>query len=410
MRAFVFTDRSLARHAGQFVWLEIDTEKARNAAVRKRLKVQALPTFFVLDPADERVALRWVGGATAPEMVRLLDDGALAVSGKRGPSTSPSLPDETRAAGAMDVRDDSAAVRRARAAGPANAALARADSLYGAGDDAAAARAYDEALALAPEGWPQDARAVGSALFALASAGDDLAAARLARAAFPRLARTSAAANVAASGLDAALSLADSLPGRPDLVVALETDARAVVADTALAIAADDRSSVYISLLDARKDAGDDAGARQVASAWAAFLESQAARAPNPDARAVFDSHRLSACLELGVPERALPMLEASERDLPGDYNPPARLAVALKALRRWDEALAASDRALAKAYGPRQLGILQTRSDIYAGRGDAAAARRTLEDALALAESFPPGQRSEATIAGLKKKLGALK
>ena len=52
-------------------------------------------------------------------------------------------------------------------------------------------------------------------------------------------------------------------------------------------------------------------------------------------------------------------MLQASERDLPDDYNPPARLATAYKAMRRWDEALAASDRALAKAYGPRKLGML---------------------------------------------------
>src|SRR5687767_6303047 len=59
MRAFVFTDPALAGQASRFVWLEIDTEKAKNAAVRKRLAVSALPTFFVLDPRDERVALRW---------------------------------------------------------------------------------------------------------------------------------------------------------------------------------------------------------------------------------------------------------------------------------------------------------------------------------------------------------------
>lgn len=382
MRAFVFTDESLARHAGRFVWLEIDTEKPQNAAVRSRLKVRALPTFFVLDPADERVALRWVGGATVPQLEKLLDDGALAVSAGRDGVTR------------------SAAER----------ALARADSLYGAGDDAAAARAYRQALASAPADWPRYGRAVESALFALASAGDDLAAARLAREAFPRLSRTSSAANVAASGLGAALSLPDSVPEKQDLAAALESAARAVVADTTVPIAADDRSGAYISLLDARKEAKDDAGARQVASAWAAFLEAAAARAPDPDARAVFDSHRLSAYLELGAPERALPMLEASERDLPDDYNPPARLAVACKAMKRWGEALAASDRALAKAYGPRQLGILQTRSDIHAGRGDAAAARKTLEDALALAESFPPGQRSESAIAALRKRLEALR
>ena len=71
-------------------------------------------------------------------------------------------------------------------------------------------------------------------------------------------------------------------------------------------------------------------------------------------------------------------MLEASERDLPDDYNPPARLAAAYKAMKRYDDALAASDRALAKAYGPRKIGILQTRADIYTAQGDVPSARKT--------------------------------
>ena len=141
----------------------------------------------------------------------------------------------------------------------------------------------------------------------------------------------------------------------------------------------------------------------------AAFLEGEAARAKSPEARAVFDSHRLSTYLALGQPERAIPMLEASEQDLPEDYNPPARLAVAYKAMKKYDEALAASDRALARAYGPRKIGILQTRADIYAAMGDPGAARRTMEETLRYAEGLPPGQRSEKTVASLKKKLEAM-
>ena len=45
MRAFVFTDPALARHAGRFVWLALDNEKPQNAAIMQRLKVVALPTF-----------------------------------------------------------------------------------------------------------------------------------------------------------------------------------------------------------------------------------------------------------------------------------------------------------------------------------------------------------------------------
>jgi tetratricopeptide (TPR) repeat protein len=99
-------------------------------------------------------------------------------------------------------------------------------------------------------------------------------------------------------------------------------------------------------------------------------------------------------------------MLQASERDLPGDYNPPSRLAVAYLAMKKPDEALAASNRALPKVIGPRRIRVLQTRSEIFTAMGDAAASREALEQALAYAESLPAGQRSEGTIEALKKKL----
>ena len=77
--------------------------------------------------------------------------------------------------------------------------------------------------------------------------------------------------------------------------------------------------------------------------------------------------------------------------------------------MKRFDDALAASDRALENAYGPRKLTILRTRADIYSAKGDAVAARQTIEEAIRFADSMPPGQRSEGTIASLKKKLESL-
>jgi len=379
MRAFVFTDESLTRHAGRFVWLEIDTEKKQNAALKKQLGVPALPTYFVLDPADEKVALRWVGGFTVAQLERLLDDGVAAVRGGAGRSG-------------------------------ADAALAQADRAYGEGRDSLAVVAYREALAQAPPGWPQYSRVVEALLFALDRTGDHAAEAELAREAYPRLKGTASGANVAGSGLGAALSLPDSAPQRGALVAAFEAGVREVLADTALGIADDDRSGLHLGLLGARQDAKDEEGAKRVATEWSAFLEGAAARAKTPEQRTVFDSHRLSAYRELGQIERAIPMLEAAERDLPGDYNPPARLATAYLWMKRWDEALAPSDRALAKVYGPRKLGIYSTRADIFSGKGDREAARRTLEEAIAYADALPPGQRSETAIAGLRKKLEALK
>jgi len=64
---------------------------------------------------------------------------------------------------------------------------------------------------------------------------------------------------------------------------------------------------------------------------------------------------------------------------------------------------------AFAKAYGPRKLVMYPVRADLYLGMADSTAARRTLGEAIAFADSLPPGQRSESTLASLKKKLAGI-
>jgi len=141
-----------------------------------------------------------------------------------------------------------------------------------------------------------------------------------------------------------------------------------------------------------------------VAKAWVADLDARAARATTREQRTSMDPNRLGAYQAAGEIERAIPMLEQSEREFPKDYNPPARLALVYQKLGRWDQALAASDRALALVYGPRRIVVLLTRAQIYQGKRDAASAKKTLEDALAFARSLPEGQRSEQRIADIQK------
>jgi len=390
MKAFVFTDKSLTRESKRFVWLDIDTEQAQNAAFRKQFPVDALPTFFVVEAATETPVLRWVGSMNLAQLRAFFDAGEAAA---RAATTDAAKP----------------------ASGDAEALLRHADRLFAAGKHGEAAAAYRDAIAVpqpalaSPAVWPARARAIESALFALDLAGEQETGAKLARDSYRQFAGTPSGANIAAMGVFLAVQVPAETPGRGDYVQALETAARAAVADESLDIAADDRSGVYGAIITAREDAKDSLGVREWTGRWADFLDRAAAKAPTPDARAVFDSHRLSASLDLGEPQRAVPALQQSERDLPNDYNPPARLAVAYKAMKSWDLALAASDRALAKAYGPRRIGILQTRSDIFKGRGDLDGARKTLSDALREAEAFPPGQRSDNQIASLKKKIDAL-
>jgi len=375
MRAFVFTDKALGRQAGRFVWLSINTEKRENAAVLAKYPVQAWPSFYVIDPASEKVALRYVGGATVPQLQRILDDGALAA----GHGRDGRKPDEW---------------------------LAKADAFYSTGENKEAAEAYRTALKDMPTSSPSYARAVESLLFALSASRQPEPCAAAAKGAFPNLRSSPSAANVAGSGLDCAVSLPKDTPEKEALVQVLAADAWEVLDGRRSGLAVDDVSALYESLAAEREGAGDEEGKKKTLEGWATYLDGEAAKTKTAEARAAFDAHRLTAYLELGRPERAIPMLEAAERDFPGDYNPPARLALAYRAMKKYDEALAASDRALARAYGPRKLVILQARADIYAKKGDAQAARKTREDALAWAVALPKEQVSERQIAALRKQL----
>jgi tetratricopeptide (TPR) repeat protein len=376
MKAYVLTDPSLSSHAGQFVWLDLDTEKAGNAAVVKRLKVSGIPTFFIVDPATERVAVRWLGSFTVAQAGTLLESGLAAVrTGRSG----------------------------------VDAQLALADSLYGVEDTQGAAKAYEAVLAVAPADWKQRDRVMDAYLYSLTVAEQYEKVVTLAKERSAKIGRSVAGFSIAATGLNAALQLPKDHAKRAESIAYFEPLMAGMVRDPALPVAADDRSGGYIQLLGAREDAGDKEGGEKIANEWSAFLDTEAAKAKTPEQRAVFDPHRLSAYMEIGHAEKAIPMLEQSEKDFPDDYNPPQRLAIALNALKRWDEALVASDRAMKKAYGPRKLRLFATRTDSHLGKGDSTAARRTVAEAIQYAEALPEEQRSKNTIEGLKKRHAAL-
>jgi tetratricopeptide (TPR) repeat protein len=352
-------------------------EKAKNAPARKQIGITAFPTLYVVDPADGHVAIRWLGGASLKQLERLFDDGELAVSGG--------------------------------ARGPALEALVAADRAYGAEKFAEACTQYVRALAAAPEGWPAYTRVVESLVFAYGDADSNEAMIRLADTSWPRVKGTVSSANVAASALSAAAGMPDSVPERSAWLARYEAACREVVADRSLPLTGDDLSGVYFSLEDAREAAKDSVGLRATREAHLAMLDQHAADAKSAEQRAVYDSHRLTLDMALDRPEAAVPMLEQSQKDFPDDYNPPQRLATAYKAMKKWPEALAASDAALARAYGPRQFLVLGTRADIQLGMGDRDAAMKTLSDAVARAEAMPEGQRSENTIKSLKRRLEKL-
>ena len=338
MRATVFTDAALAKHAGRFVWLSIDTEDAKNAAFLDTYPWEAVPTFEVLDAKTEKIAYSWIGAVDATELPRRFDEAERAV------------------------------------------------------------RRTDQETAARPSSGDAE-------VLALAMAGKDEECARRALELLPDLAPDGVKANVAGTGLDCALSAPEDAPWRADALSTLETAVRDALSYEGLLD--DDVSGLWGVLVGARDRQKDEAGGKAIALSWLDWLDAQAFRAPSVEARAALDGYRVSAALRAGAPERALAAIQASERDLPKDYNPPARLALVLRELGRYDEALAASDRALALAYGPRKLSILDARATILEKKDDRAGAKAVLEQAVAYASTLPKSQRPKGMIARIERHLG---
>jgi hypothetical protein len=375
MKAFVYTDKSLERYAGRFVWLSINTEAAENAEFLKRYPIPVLPTLLVL--GRNEVVLRYVGGANIVQLRGMLDDA------------------EQR--------------HRARTEAISDDLLASGDQLASDGQHAAAAKSYDSAIRSAPRRWRRFGRTAESLIFSLSMAYEQEQCATRALALYPRVKGTVSSANVAATGLTCAVALDKAHAKRIALIEGLEKATREAFDNPKVVLSDDDRSGMYMALIEARDAAGDEEGTIALQWQWSAFLEQAAARAKTAEQRTVYDSHRVSAYLDLGTPEKAIPMLEQSERDFPTDYNPPARLAVIYNAMKDFDKALAASDRALALVYGPRKLAVLSVRTDIYTAKGDKKAARETLVQAIEYAKALPEGQRSERRIASMEKRLAGM-
>jgi tetratricopeptide (TPR) repeat protein len=108
----------------------------------------------------------------------------------------------------------------------------------------------------------------------------------------------------------------------------------------------------------------------------------------------------------LGRPLDMVPALEKSVRDLPGEYDPRARLGWIYLQAGKLPEAVRWTDEALAMVYGPRKAKVLGQRVEIAAKQHDKAAQKRTLQQTVQLWESLPPGQDNPEALAKAKDAL----
>ena len=361
MKQFVLPAPEMQVLAHAFVWLSIDSEKAENADFLDRFPSTSIPTLWVIDPASERAVLKWVGAATASELSTLLDDTSRA-------RKEPSL-------------------------GEAATAALRGDQASAAGKPDEAVTAYQEALAKAPPAWarrPRIIEALSLKLIDVERYGDCV---ELAATEVPRLPMGTPLANLAMNGLGAAAELPAGAPALKHVPLLLREGAR-IVEDKSDAMLIDDRSGVYKAMVAALADRPADV--KRLAASWAKLLEGAAAKAESAESRAVWDAHRLEAYIALGEVERAVPMLEKSERDFPDDYSAPFRLARAYFELHRYEPALVEIARALERAKGPRKLRIFMLKADILEAQKDRPGARRAIGDAVEFANQLrlPPNYR----------------
>ncbi|HEU4538839.1 MAG TPA: thioredoxin family protein [Polyangiaceae bacterium] len=356
LRANVLHGEALGAYADRFVWASVDTERDESAAFLEKYPVAVWPTLWFLRPDGEPVA-RWLGALTADELGTLLGEVEAAAKGGGG-------------------------------GGEAAAALVRGDQRAAAGAGGEALAAYEEARKKAPAGWPMRGRLIDAYTSTLRAAGRADECLAVASDELRQLPPGTARANVVATALLCGEGLArgDATDAKLEAVA---REAEAIAGDRGQRLLDDDRSTLYEAVVSFRKARGDAAGARRVATLWAAFLEGAASAAQTAEQRAVFDAHRLLARDALGQVEQILPTLEASEREAPGDYARSARLALGYHLARREVEASAAVERALAKAYGPRKLRILSLKADVLEARGDREGARAALEEAVRYGETL---------------------
>jgi hypothetical protein len=171
----------------------------------------------------------------------------------------------------------------------------------------------------------------------------------------------------------------------------------------------DDRGDACGLLRELRDTLGDPRGARRATEQRLELLS--AAAAGLPDALALtYDPARVESLLALGRGEEAIALLRARERALFDDYNPPHALARVYRDLGRFADGLAAVERALAKADGPRRAGILGLKAELLLGAGQKDEAKRVLEQQLAAYRALPKGQQQATREQAVAQRLASWK
>ena len=364
---------TLARHAGRFVWLELNFDSAVNRAFLTRYQVGYTPSLFVLDPRDGRATAAHHGGMTESELLAFLDQGE---RGWRGAAQS-----------------------------PADSALARGDAALGRALHAEAVLGYEEALRLGGPRWPGHAHAVDQLTWTLWGDRRAEACAETARVEAPAMARGPAFARVVLAGYSCSLQGGNAEWG---------TRARATLEPLAIEalglsdVTRDIHFQLYQALIQAAQQRGDTVAVARWDAHWMDDLDAITPR--SEDERTALDVARSDAANDSAAIARAIPALRSSERAMPMNYNASLRLAQLEVDAGRFDDALAACARGFARGPGPiGRTWLFEIEAQARSGKGDIKGARRSIAAARHAADGIIETRNRENNLRRIGRMEGEL-
>jgi thioredoxin-like negative regulator of GroEL len=383
MQSTVFTDASFKADVDRFVFAALDTDKEVNAAAVATYPPSAWPTFYVIGEdassgKPDAVLARFVGAASVAQFHAFLDAGVKAQQG---------------------------------GAAGADAHLLGAERAIAVKDLATGEQELTAALGQAPADWPRRPDALTSLISTKHKRKDAKGCLDVAEKSMDDTGNAAAATDFVVTALACAEEL-KAEAGFADRVKKLRERAATrlakLVADAGAPLSVDDRSDALATLREVLDALGKPADAHATAEKQKALLDEAAAKAPTPMAAMTYNWQRCDVYVYLGKPLELVPALEKSARDLPGEYDPRARLGWIYLKAGKLPEAAKWTDEALRMVYGPRKARVLAQRAEIAAKQHDKAGEKRYLEDTVKLWESLPPGQANPDALAKAKEAVAA--
>jgi tetratricopeptide (TPR) repeat protein len=359
----------LSRYAGQFVWLEMNFDKPQNQDFFSQFEASATPTFYVIN-AEGKVLADQPGAMSEPELTAFLNRGVSLAQTRQTPT---------------------------------DAALQKADALLSTKSPEAVA-AYEEVLRVAPPDWPRRPLAQYSLVTALQINEQHQQCAETAVREASIMKHDNAFASTVVAGMWCLVQGDAAAAWRAAAASKLEPLAKEALSSPGTV--RDERNELYRTLMYLSLSRNETSRVISLEDTWLGELD--AIKPADDEERSAVDIARVEAIAIYGDPERILPALRSSEQSMAHNYNASLRVAQMEKSAKHYDGAIAACDRGLSRDPGAAgRSWLLQTKADALKQKGEAAAAREALEQALKAAQEIPSQSQRENNVKRIKQALG---